>query len=145
METKILAINISDKKGTSKRRVASGVLKENFGLLGDAHAKENSKRQVSILDIESIKRLNKALKPGDFAENITTEQLDISKLKIGDRLRINKDVILEITQIGKVCHTRCAIFKKLGDCIMPKEGIFARVLSGGIVRAGDRLEVIKDV
>ncbi|MCM8798306.1 MAG: MOSC domain-containing protein [Candidatus Omnitrophica bacterium] len=145
METKILAINISDKKGTSKRGVASGVLKENFGLLGDAHAKENSKRQVSILDIESIKRLNKALKPGDFAENITTEQLDISKLKIGDRLRINKDVILEITQIGKVCHTRCAIFKKLGDCIMPKEGIFARVLSGGIVRAGDRLEVIKDV
>ncbi len=139
MGGRILSINISDKKGTSKRDIDSVVLKENFGLLGDAHAREDSKRQVSLLDIESIRKLDKTLKPGGFAENITTENLDISKLKIGDRIKINKDVVLEISQIGKVCHTKCEIFYKLGDCIMPKQGIFAKVIKGGEVKKGDKI------
>lgn len=136
---RIFSINISDKKGASKREIDSGILKENFGLLGDAHAREDSKRQVSILDIESIKNLDKTLKPGDFAENITTEGIDLSKLKISDRIKIGREIILEISQIGKVCHTRCKIFYKLGDCIMPKQGIFAKVIKGGEVKKGDKI------
>ncbi len=141
---KIVAVSVSDKKGTKKQNVPSAVLKENFGITGDAHSGALF-RQVSLLAVESIDKIRgKGLyvKPGDFAENITTQGLDLIKLRIGDRLSAGDGAILEITQIGKDCHTRCAIYYQAGDCVMPKEGLFARVLKGGIVKVGDSLEVI---
>jgi MOSC domain-containing protein YiiM len=141
---KIVAVSVSDKKGTKKQNVPSAVLKENFGIIGDAHS-GTLFRQVSLLAVESIDKIRgKGLdvKPGDFAENITTQGLDLIKLKIGDRLSVGDGAILEITQIGKNCHRRCAIYYQAGDCVMPKEGLFAKVLKGGIVKAGDSLEVI---
>ncbi len=141
---KIVAVSVSDKKGIKKQNVSSAVLKENFGITGDAHS-GTLLRQVSLLAVESIDKIRgKGLdvKPGDFAENITTQGLDLIKLKIGDRLSVGDGVILEITQIGKDCHARCAIYYQAGDCVMPKEGLFSKVLKGGIVKAGDSLEVI---
>ena len=120
----------------------SAVLKEDFGIVGDAHA-GTPKRQVSLLAIESVEKMRaKGLKvnPGDFAENITTEGIDLLGLKIGDSLRLGREVILELSQIGKECHTRCNIYYQAGDCVMPKEGIFARVVKGGEIKAGDGIE-----
>lgn len=142
-EGKILAISISEKKGMKKHNVGSALLKEGFGIVGDAHG--GSSRQVSLLAQESIEKMKKKglnVGAGDFAENITTQGLDLCSLKIGDKLKINKDVILEITQIGKVCHTRCNIYYQAGDCVMPKEGIFGRVLQDSIIKVGDKVEVI---
>lgn len=141
---KITAVSISDKKGTKKRNVESAELKENFGIVGDAHANPGS-RQVSLLARESIEKMRaKGLKvgPGDFAENITTSGIDLMSLKIGDRLKIGEEALVEITQHGKECHTRCSIYYQAGDCVMPREGIFARVLKGGMVRSDDTVEVI---
>lgn len=142
----VIAISISEKKGTKKRNVESVELREDFGIIGDGHA--GSMRQVSLLAQESIDKMKAKglkVKPGDFAENITTEGMDLLKLKVGARLKAGRGAILEITQIGKVCHTRCSIYYQAGDCVMPKEGIFARVLKGGIIKPQDKLEVIKDV
>ena len=146
LNKKITAVSISAKKGVKKHNVESISLKEDFGIIGDVHA-GSGHRQVSLLAEESIKKMRlKGLDvgPGDFAENITTNGIDLLKLGIGTRLKLGKDAILEISQIGKVCHTRCNIYYQAGDCVMPKEGIFARVLKGGIVKPGDKLEVIKD-
>jgi MOSC domain-containing protein YiiM len=143
---KITAVSISDKKGVKKHNVESVFLKKDFGIVEDAHA-GNWHRQVSLLAEESIKKMRlKGLDvgPGDFAENITTRGIGLVKLKVGARLKIGKDAVLEISQIGKVCHARCNIYYQAGDCVMPKEGVFARVLKGGIIKPGDRLEVIKD-
>lgn len=143
MTGKIIAISISEKKGAKKRNVDSAQLKEGFGIVGDAHG--GSGRQVSLLAQESIDKMRKKglnVKAGDFAENITTEGLDLCGLKVGAQLKINDDVLLEITQIGKVCHTRCNIYYQAGDCVMPSEGIFARVLKDSAIKAGDRMEVI---
>ena len=140
----IIAVSISEKKGTKKRNVESAELNENFGIISDAHA-EGGKRQVSLLAFESIEKMkNKGLnvKAGDFAENITTQGIDLLSLRLGDKLSIGKNAILEISQIGKECHTRCNIYYQAGDCVMPKEGIFARVLKGGIIRQGDKIEVV---
>ncbi|MCL0041377.1 MOSC domain-containing protein [Dehalococcoidia bacterium] len=137
---RIIAVCRSDKKGTKKEPIDEGVLKEGFGLLGDAHADSASHRQVSLLAIESIEKMRALgldLKPGDFAENLTTEGIDLVSLAPGTRITIGDEVVLEISQIGKECHTGCAIFKQVGKCIMPKEGVFARVIRGGLVKVGD--------
>jgi len=121
------------------------------GLAGDAHnlgpGGEPWHRQVSLLALESIdkmRRLGLSVGPGDFAENLTTQGLDLLKLPIGCRLRVGPTALLEITQIGKVCHQRCAIYYQAGDCVMPKEGIFAQVLVGGPVRTGDPIVVLEE-
>ena len=142
----IIAVSVSDKKGERKHNVESISLREDFGITGDAHA-GSGHRQVSFLAEESIKKMQlKGLdvKPGDFAENITTKGIDLLKLKIGEKLKAGSGVIFEISQIGKVCHTRCNIYYQAGDCVMPREGIFARVLKGGTLKSGDTLEVLKN-
>lgn len=144
MQGKVVSINISDKKGVRKRPVEEAVIKENYGIEGDAHASSEWRRQVSLLAIESVRKmqdLGLEVKPGDFAENITTEGLDLLSLPVGTRLRIGTDVIGEVSQLGKECHARCAIFYQAGDCVMPKEGIFIWVLRGGRIRIGDTILV----
>lgn len=141
-KAKIIAISISENKGTKKYNIDSAMLKEDFGIVTDAHA--GSERQVSLLAEESIEKMRAKglnVKPGDFAENITTQGIGLLKLKLGQRLKIGKDVILEITQKGKVCHTRCNIYYQAGDCVMPREGIFAKVIKGGIIKPGDEIFV----
>jgi cyclic pyranopterin phosphate synthase len=141
---RIKAISVSKEKGTQKTNVPMAELKADFGIVGDAHS-GNWHRQVSLLGLESIdKMVSKGAKvaPGNFAENITTEGIDLCALKIGSRLKLGTDVELEITQFGKKCHGRCAIFEQVGDCIMPREGIFAKVVKAGAINVGDHIEVI---
>jgi len=144
---RIIAVCRSEEKGTKKESVAEGVLKENHGLVGDAHADCCTHRQVSLLAIESInkmRRLGFDIGPGDFAENLTTEGTDLVSLPIGTRLSIGKEAILEVTQIGKECHTGCAILRQTGKCIMPKEGGSPRINRGGLVKDGDQIRIEKD-
>ena len=120
------------------------MLVEDFGLRGDAHGGPWH-RQISLLALESIEKMQAKgldVHPGDFAENLTTQGIDLVSLPVGTRLRIGKDVIGEVTQIGKECHNRCAIYYQAGDCVMPREGIFIKVLRGGPVKVGDEVEVI---
>ncbi len=142
---RVFAISISKKKGIPKSNVLSANLIENFGIEGDVHA-GNWHRQVSFLAMESIEKMRQAglpkLRPGAFAENITTEFIDIPKLKVGSIIKIGRQAELEITQIGKECHTKCAIFVKIGDCVMPKEGIFARVIKPGKIFVNDLISII---
>lgn len=141
----VAAISISARKGIPKSNRPSAELKEEWGIVGDAHA-GNWHRQVSLLAMESIDTMRaKGLKvrPGAFAENITTQFITLPDLAVGTILRIG-GTVLEITQIGKECHTRCAIYYKAGDCVMPREGIFARVLNGGVINVGDTVEVLPD-
>lgn len=141
----VVAVSISDKKGEKKHNIPEGELIEGLGLKGDAHA-EPGLRQVSLLAQESIEKMRKMglqVKAGDFAENITTLGLDLSQLDLEKRLAIGKESIIEITQIGKVCHDRCEIYYRAGDCIMPKEGIFAKVVKGGKIRPGDEIIVLE--
>jgi MOSC domain-containing protein YiiM len=141
---RIIAVCKSEKKGTKKKDVGEGLLKADFGVVGDAHADCCTHRQVSLLAAESIDKMRALgldVNAGDFAENLTTEEIDLVALPVGTRLSVGKQVILEITQIGKECHTRCAIYRQVGKCIMPEEGVFARVIQGGPVRAGDRIDV----
>ncbi|MGB9979161.1 MOSC domain-containing protein [Methanobacterium sp.] len=145
MAGKIIAVCTSEKKQTKKINVRDACLKENYGITGDAHSSSDTHRQISLLAIESINKmigLGLDVNPGDFAENLTTEGIDLVALPIGTNLSIGEEVVLEVTQIGKECHTRCAIYHQAGDCIMPKEGIFARVLTGGRVKIGDKIEII---
>jgi MOSC domain-containing protein YiiM len=140
----VAAISISERKGIPKTNVPSALLVPDWGIQDDAHA-GNWHRQVSLLAVESIEKMRaKGLDvgPGAFAENITTEFIDIPYLHVGDRVRI-AEAELEITQIGKECHSRCAIFEAAGDCVMPREGIFGRVVIGGTVRVGDQVRVIR--
>lgn len=143
---RVIAVCRSDTKGVSKEPITEGVLKEEYGLEGDAHADGGWHRQVSLLAIESIEKMRALgldLRPGDFAENITTEGIELLSLPVGTRLAVGDEVILEISQIGKECHVGCAIFRQVGRCIMPREGVFARVIRGGRVRAGDEIVVKK--
>jgi MOSC domain-containing protein YiiM len=136
---KVLAVNTSKDKGTKKTNIQSCALLKEFGLKGDAHAGPWH-RQVSLLAKESIEKMKaKGLKVGfgDFAENITTQGLDLVHLPIGAEIRIGNSVLLRVTQIGKECHERCAIYYQAGDCVMPKEGIFAEVISEGEVKVED--------
>ena len=141
---KIEAICISRRKGTAKTQVPRAELRENWGIIGDAHA-GGWHRQVSLLAAESIEKMKAripGLSPGAFAENMVTSGLDLARLRVGDRLRLGHGVVLEVTQIGKVCHKACAIRALTGDCIMPREGIFTRVVRGGEVLVGDRVEPV---
>ncbi len=145
MSAKVVSINISDRKGVRKKPVAEAVVRTDYGIEGDAHSSSEWHRQVSLLAVESIQKMKQKgldVKPGDFAENITTEGVDLLSLPLGRRLRIGPDVVGEVSQIGKECHTRCAIFYQAGDCVMPKEGIFIRVISGGTIRNGDFVTVL---
>jgi len=140
----IKAISISKRRGTKKTNVDSAELKTDLGIVGDAHA-GNWHRQVSLLASEAIEKAGKigmTLRPGDFAENITTDGIDLDALKIGSRLKLGKTAEIEITQFGKNCHGRCEIFKQLGECIMPRRGVFARVIKGGNINIGDTIEVV---
>ncbi len=140
MSARVVSVNISDKKGMRKKPVEEVVLKAEYGIEGDAHASSEWHRQVSLLALESIQKMREkglAVSPGDFAENITTEGIDLVTLPVGTKMQIGDEVVGEVSQIGKECHTRCAIYYQAGDCVMPKEGIFIRVLRGGKVRAGD--------
>jgi MOSC domain-containing protein YiiM len=136
----IIAVCISDTKGTRKDPVTECEIREAFGLADDAHAECCTHRQVSLLAIESIDKiraLGLEVSPGSFGENFTTTGIDLLSLPTGTRIAIGKDVILEVTQIGKECHTPCAIYHQAGTCVMPTEGIFAKVIHGGTVKAGD--------
>jgi len=142
--SKIIAVCKSKKKGTRKEPVAKGVLKEDYGLVGDAHADCCTHRQVSLLATESIDKMRRSgfdVGPGDFAENLTTEGIDLLSLPVGTRISIGGEIILEITQIGKDCHTGCAIYRQIGKCIMPKEGVFTKVIKGGLVNVGDTIRL----
>ena len=139
----IVAISISASKGVPKTNVPTAMLVADYGLQGDAHA-GNWHRQVSLLALESIEKMRAHgldVGPGAFAENITTQFLDLPHLQIGDRLRVGA-AELEVTQLGKECHSRCAIFEAAGDCVMPREGVFARVKTGGPIRVGDPVQVL---
>jgi MOSC domain-containing protein YiiM len=140
----VVSVNISRKKSVRKKPVGQGRLKKGYGFLGDAHAGDWH-RQVSLLALESIEKMQKQglkVKPGDFAENITTQGLELLSLPVGTKIRVGKSVLLEVSQVGKVCHTKCAIYYQAGDCVMPREGIFAQVLEEGEVKAGDQIEVL---
>ena len=139
----VLAVCVSGEKGVKKRNIKTAVFKEGFGIIGDAHA--GSPRQVSLLAEESIAKMREKglkVKPGDFAENIVTKGMDFKHLNVGTKIRIGKNAILQITQLGKVCLRPCAIYYKVGDCIMPREGVFAKVLKGGIVKVKDAVQII---
>ncbi len=138
---KIVAVCKSEKKGTRKKVVGQCQVADG-GLVGDAHADCCTHRQVSLLAIESIDKmraLGLKVGPGSFAENLTTEGIDLVILPIGTKLSIGKDVVLEVTQIGKECHTHCAIYRQAGTCVMPTEGIFGKVIRGGTVKTGDEI------
>lgn len=144
---KILAVCWSKDKGTTKEDIHEGLFKENYGLDNDAHADSNTHRQVSLIAIESIqKMIDKGYKvgPGDFAENLTTEGIDLVNIPVGTQVCVGDELLLEISQIGKQCHSGCAIFQQVGECIMPKEGVFARVLKGGTVKTGDEIKAKVD-
>jgi len=144
---RIKAISISQTRGTQKTNVLEAELKTGFGIVGDAHA-ANWHRQVSLLAVESIDKMvemGAVVSPGNFAENITTEGIyKLFELPIGSRLRLGENAELEITQIGKDCHSRCAIFEQVGDCVMPREGVFAKVIKGGFIKVGDIIEAFND-
>ena len=144
---KIIAVNISEKKGTPKKSIQEGIMIENFGLEGDAHAGKWH-RQISLLGIESIEKAKgmrtDGLCHGVFAENLTTEGIVLYTLPIGTKLKVGSEAILEVTQIGKECHEGCAVSKLVGQCVMPKEGIFAKVIQGGAVRPEDEIRILNE-
>jgi MOSC domain-containing protein YiiM len=139
----IVSIALSRKKGTRKQVVQEADLIEDHGVKADAHAGPWH-RQVSFLDAERIEEAREKgldVSFGDFAENIATEGINWREVAVGSRVRLGKSAVVEVTQIGKECHNKCAIYYQAGDCIMPREGIFARVLRGGKIRCGDRVQV----
>lgn len=141
----VIAVCISQEKGTPKHEVPEIYLKKHHGIIGDSHAGDWH-RQVSLLGSESVEKMKTVfpdIPVGAFAENILTERIILYKLPIGTKLRIG-DVLLEVTQIGKECHASCAIRKQVGDCVMPREGIFAIVLEEGIIRAGDTITLLQE-
>jgi len=144
MKGRVVSVNVSDKKGVRKKPVGEALVRTGFGIEGDAHASSKWHRQVSLLALESIGKARETglkVNPGDFAENITTEGIDLLKLPVGTKMFIGNNIEVEVSQIGKICHTKCEIYTKAGDCIMPKEGIFVKILTGGRVREGDEIAV----
>lgn len=149
---KIFSINFSAEKGVPKTQARKAVLVKNHGIKDDAHA-GTELRQVSLLPMESVRGQIEAAKtkapgvkirPGIYAENITTEGLDLAALKLGDKIRVGKTAMLRITKIGKECRRHCEIYRKIGDCIMPREGIFGEVIEGGEIAVGDSVEKAED-
>ena len=140
---KIMAVCISEKRGTQKKNIEKVRLIENFGLEGDAHG-GNWHRQVSLLSYEKVRAFEEkgiSVEDGAFGENLLVEGFDFKTLPIGTRFRCG-EVLLEMTQIGKECHSHCEIYQAVGDCIMPMEGVFARVLHGGMIQIGDEMEIV---
>lgn len=143
---KIVSLNVSIAKGTEKQPRPSVTVQVNHGIVGDAHARDWH-RQISLLGVESIARMTALrpelddLRPGSFAENITTEGIDLPSLPLGTRL-YSGEVELEVTQIGKKCHDKCKIFEKVGDCVMPREGIFVKVIKPGVLRCHEELTLV---
>ncbi len=138
----ILAVCTSQKTGMRKKNVGQAQFVENFGIQGDAHGNSTTHRQVSLLAMESIRKMQAMgldVGPGDFAENLTTEGVDLLALPLGSKIKIGDSVELEISQHGKECHTPCAIYHQAGTCVMPTEGIFGKVLAGGMVKVGDHI------
>jgi MOSC domain-containing protein YiiM len=146
IKLKIVSIAVSKKKGTRKRPVDEIFISKDHGLEGDAHAGKWH-RQVSFLASESIEEARQQgldVTYGDFAENIATTGIDWKTMPVGTRIKLGRSVLVEITQIGKECHNRCAIYYKAGDCIMPREGVFARVLEEGNIRCGDKIQIVQE-
>lgn len=144
MDVKIVSLAVSKKKGTRKTIVEEATLVKEHGLEGDAHAGKWH-RQVSLLSSESIEASRSSgldVTFGDFAENIATTGTDWKTIPVGTQVRLGDTALIEITQIGKECTNRCAIYYQAGDCIMPREGVFARVLEGGVIRCGDVVEIL---
>ena len=142
---KVLAVCISEKKGTEKQNVGSAKFIEDWGIENDSHAGKWH-RQVSLLShekIEAFRTRGAEVIDGAFGENLVVEGIDFRSLPVGTKFRCN-DVVLELTQIGKECHSGCAIFQKMGECIMPREGVFSRVLHGGVISVGDELEILEE-
>ena len=140
----IKAVCISEKRGTDKKNIHKCEVIKDFGLKNDAHGGDWH-RQVSLISFEKIEEFKKRggdVIDGSFGENLIVTEIELTTLPIGTKLKIN-DVVLEVTQIGKECHSHCEIFKKVGDCIMPREGIFARVLVGGFIEEGDTIQVVE--
>lgn len=140
---KIMAVCISEKRGTQKKNIEKVRLIENFGLEGDAHG-GNWHRQVSLLSYEKVRAFEEkgiSVEDGAFGENLLVEGFDFKTLPVGTRFRCG-DALLEMTQIGKECHSHCEIYQAVGDCIMPREGVFARVLYGGEIQIGDEMEIV---
>ncbi|MBT9139860.1 MAG: hypothetical protein DDT30_00432 [Dehalococcoidia bacterium] len=141
---RVVAVSVSEKKGMRKTNVKEAWLEAEHGITGDAHAGDGH-RQISLLAKESIEKMQALgldVSAGDFAENLTTEGIELPVLPLGAQIMVGNGVALEVTQIGKTCHERCAIYYQAGDCVMPKEGIFARVLKGGRVASGDEITII---
>lgn len=150
MSGKIVAVCMSKEKGVRKEKISEGKLVADWGMEGDAHAGKWH-RQISLLSVKSIEKMREMAKeknidlmPGDFAENLTVDGLEVFTLPIGTYLTVG-ETLLQVTQIGKSCHHGCEIFKQVGHCVMPKEGIFTRVLVGGIVKAEDKIEIWQDI
>jgi MOSC domain-containing protein YiiM len=145
MQGRVVSINVSDRKGVRKKPVGEARVLAEHGIEGDAHASGKWQRQVSLLAMESIGKMQAmGLKvgPGDFAENITTEGIDLVALPVGTRVALGDTVLAEVSQIGKVCHSRCAIYEAAGDCVMPREGIFVKVIRGGTLKIGDPVRLL---
>lgn len=145
MDKGIVSINVSSEKGTPKSGVPTVNVIENVGFHQDAHAGSHD-RQVSLLameHVESMRRKGVDVKPGSFAENITTQGVDLDTIAIGDRLKLGDGVILEVTRIGKECHEPCAIYHQAGECVMPDHGVFTRVVRGGTLQVGDDVEIVR--
>jgi len=143
MTGKIISVNVSKDKGEKKHNIQKCMLIKDKGLKDDAHA-GFMHRQVSLLAQESINKIKNMgidVVPGDFAENLTTEGIELPSLPIGTKLLVGDGIILRVTQIGKECHARCAIFQQVGDCVMPREGIFTEVLTEGEIKVGDTIKV----
>ncbi len=141
---RIIAVCRSLSQGVRKQEISGGRLLPDLGLEGDAHASPGN-RQVSLLALESIEKMRARgfdIGPGDFAENLTTSGMELASLPVGTRLALGKEAVGEVSQIGKRCHSGCEILKQTGDCIMPREGIFIRVIQGGWIQSGDSLEVL---
>lgn len=142
---RIVSVNISNRKGEKKHSVASAPALADQGLQDDAHSGMKL-RQISLLAAESVDKIRRkglSVQYGDFAENLTTEGIELFTLPLGTKIRIGADVVVEVTQIGKTSLAPCAIYAAVGDCVMPREGIFARILSGGVIAAGDELVVVR--
>jgi MOSC domain-containing protein YiiM len=141
---KIISVNISESTGEKKHNILRAELQKDFGMKGDAHAGMEI-RQVSLLAKESIDKIRAKgleVQPGDFAENLTTQGIILHELPLGTRFNVGDSVVLELSQIGKVCHDRCAIYHQVGDCVMPREGVFVKVIVGGEVKVGDTITIL---
>src|SRR5512137_775949 len=144
MTARVISVNVSKDKGEKKHNIEKCLLVKDKGLKDDAHA-GFMHRQVSLLareSIDKIKNMGIDVVPGDFAENLTTEGIDLPSLPIGTKLLVGDGIVLRVTQIGKECHARCAIFQQVGDCVMPREGIFAEVITEGEIKIGDEIEIL---